>query len=241
MNYLKCYVNIIRKSQTRQQPDCYTEKHHVFPVSIYGPNKLICHLTAKEHYIVHQLLYKGFSKRYGDSHFKTIKMARAWCCMTMNNVTGSRYTSTSFSVARQVMSESFKGDNNPAKRPEVGVKISKSKTGVARIDLKGKRYFGASESAIKLGIEKMSKSKTGMKNSYPENRKSSPCSDDKSSKISNSRLKTKFKFIDMSDDDFDYWISNQKLFCKDGKRKNSNVTRVLLWRNVELQKYYKFD
>ena len=103
--------------------------------------------------------------------------------------------------------------------------------------MKGKKYFGASEDSIKNGIEKMRKKKVGMKVDYPKNRKSSPCSPEKSKKISETRKNTKLKFISMTEEEFNIWVSNQNLYRKDGA-KNSNVTRVLMWRNISFEKYY---
>jgi len=36
MNYLKVYCNLIRKAENRTPPEGYTEKHHIFPKSIFG-------------------------------------------------------------------------------------------------------------------------------------------------------------------------------------------------------------
>jgi hypothetical protein len=115
--------------------------------------------------------------------------------------------------------------------------LSTIRTGKCRDDMKGKKYFGASEDVIKEGIEKMRKKKTGMKIEYPKNRKSSPCSSKTIKKISETRKKTRVKFISMSEEEFDLWISKQNLYRKDGAR-NSNVTRALMWRNIPLEKYY---
>lgn len=62
MNYLKVYCNLIRKAQQRQVVEGYIEKHHIFPISIFGKNNKIVVLTAKEHYIAHALLEKYISK-----------------------------------------------------------------------------------------------------------------------------------------------------------------------------------
>ena len=35
-NYLKHYTRLIRKAEQREPPEDYLEKHHVFPVSIFG-------------------------------------------------------------------------------------------------------------------------------------------------------------------------------------------------------------
>lgn len=237
MNYFKHYSKLIRKSQSRTQPDVYCEKHHVFPTSIFGKNNLIAVLTAKEHYIAHLLLYKICLKRYGTEHRYTIKMARAWWMMTMSSNLHSRHTSRSFASARQAMAESFKGDKNPSKNPGIGDKISKAKSGVAREDMKGKAYFGASAAVVKAGIAKMVEKKTGMVIDYPKDRKSAPCSADKAEKIRQTRLKAEGRFIDMTDNEFENWIGNQSLFNKKGGR-NSNVTRALKWRKISVDIYY---
>jgi hypothetical protein len=77
MNYLKVYCNLIRKAENRTPPGGYTEKHHIFPVSIYGKNNKIVILSGREHYIAHALLEKVCIQRYGLNHWKTYKMSSA--------------------------------------------------------------------------------------------------------------------------------------------------------------------
>ena len=77
MNYLKVYCNLIRKAENRTPPEGYTEKHHIFPVSIYGKNNKIVILSGREHYIAHALLEKVCIQRYGLNHWKTYKMSSA--------------------------------------------------------------------------------------------------------------------------------------------------------------------
>ncbi len=81
MNYLKHYCNLIRKAENRTPPEGYTEKHHIFPKSIFGENNRIVILTAREHYIAHALIEKVFIKRYGVSHWKTKKMTHSHILM----------------------------------------------------------------------------------------------------------------------------------------------------------------
>jgi hypothetical protein len=110
------------------------------------------------------------------------------------------------------------------------IAASESKMGKERIDMKGKKYFGASEENIKAGTKKMVEKKTGMKIlNYPSDRKSSPCSDEKASKIALTRLNTKNKFIEMTDKEFNLWCSKFSLIQKNG-RPNSNITRAIKWR-----------
>ena len=74
MNYLKTYIQICRRSESRQlSKNDSVERHHVFPTSIYGENGRIVNLTPREHVLVHWLLYKEFNKRYGISSEKTKK------------------------------------------------------------------------------------------------------------------------------------------------------------------------
>ena len=83
MNYLKVYCNLIRKAENRTPPDGYTERHHTFPVSIFGKNNRVVVLTAREHYVAHALLEKICIQRYGLKDKRTIKMTYAsW---SMNN------------------------------------------------------------------------------------------------------------------------------------------------------------
>lgn len=60
MNYKKTHDAIILRAQQRQKVDGYTEIHHIIPTSEGGldtvENKVI--LTAREHFLVHWLLYK---------------------------------------------------------------------------------------------------------------------------------------------------------------------------------------
>jgi hypothetical protein len=84
MNYLKVYCNLIRKAENRIPPEGYTEKHHIFPKSIYGNNDRVVALTAREHYVSHALLEKICIRRYGLKHNKTRKMNHA------HNMMGSR-------------------------------------------------------------------------------------------------------------------------------------------------------
>lgn len=222
MNYLKSYCKLIRNGESRnwkrKSIGFYIEEHHVFPISIYGKNNRKVLLTPKEHFLAHWLLYKICLKRYGIYNNKTFSMGSAFAMMCVtNDLQERKYTSRQYETVRNC--------------------LSNIRTGKSRNDMKGKKYFGASEDSIKNGIEKMRQKKIGMKIDYPKNRKSTPCSIEKSKKISETRKNTKLKFISMSKEEFSVWISNQNLYRKDGAR-NSNVTRVLMWRNLSLENYY---
>ena len=222
MNYLKIYCKLVKFAENRNwkknYDGLYLEGHHIFPISRYGKTDRIVYLTAREHFLAHWLLYKICLKRYGIKNRKTFNMGSAFAMMCVSNDLQERtYTSRQYEIARKC--------------------LSKIRTGKKRNDMSGKKYFGANDVVIKNGIEKMRQKKIGMKIEYPKNRKSAPCSIEKSKKISETRKNTKLKFISMSGEEFSVWISNQNLYRKDGAR-NSNVTRVLMWRNLSLENYY---
>ena len=107
MNYLKVYCNLIRKVENRTPPEGYTEKHHIFPKSIFGNNNRIVILTGREHYIAHALLEKVCIQRYGLKNNKTIKMNFAHLSMKGNN---RKYlNSYLYENAKKRRSESIKG------------------------------------------------------------------------------------------------------------------------------------
>lgn len=219
MNYLKRYVKLMRRALTTPTTNPYTEKHHIFPTSIFGDNDFTVTLSYREHFIAHWLLYRAFINRYGIQHGNTIKMGMAVHRMVFASKNKEVvHTSRMFEVARMA--------------------CVLSKTGIARQDMKGKRYFGATEEVARAGIEKMRLKKTGMKIDYPQGRKSPPCSKEKASKISKSRLSTKTKYTSMSIEEFTFWVNSHKLYAKDG-RINPNISRAIEWRGESIEQYYK--
>lgn len=110
----------------------YVEEHHIFPESIFGKNRFVVYLTAREHYLAHALLYKALIKRYGKDHYKSIKMTHAfWNMHTTSNGRSSEYfNSQLYETLRIAFSESRRGEKHPlfGKTPskETREKISKS-------------------------------------------------------------------------------------------------------------------
>jgi len=157
MNYLKVYCNLIRKAEKRsytrnkaKKLGVYVEGHHTFPKSIYGKNKRIVYLTAKEHYVAHALLEKICIKRYGLNHWKTKKMNLAFCSMNSGNKFQSRYKSVLYEFAKIRLSI-FK----------TGVKFSEERRTRISIALKGKKK----PPKTKEHLEKCSKAMKGVKKS----------------------------------------------------------------------------
>lgn len=123
MNYLKHYIKLIRKSQKRTLIEgIYYENHHIFPLSLFGNNNKTVKLTAKEHFIVHFLLWKRYKKIYGLNHWRTHKMGFAFYKMTITSKSSQkRYTSRSYEIAKK-----WYLINNPVKSEEVRRKISET-------------------------------------------------------------------------------------------------------------------
>jgi hypothetical protein len=70
MNYEKHYDLLINRSKSRARPEGYIEKHHIIPKCLGGsdePENLV-ELTAREHYIAHQLLVKMNPKIYAITY-----------------------------------------------------------------------------------------------------------------------------------------------------------------------------
>ena len=120
MNYLKVYCNLIRKAENRTLPEGYIEKHHTFPVSIFGKNKRIVVLTAREHYVAHALLERICMKRYGLKHWKTQKMTCAHLAMSCKRNPENKYINS-------YLYENLKIryiENHHSKTPEFKEKLS---------------------------------------------------------------------------------------------------------------------
>lgn len=132
MNYKKIYIKIIRRAQTRSKPECYCDKHHIFPKSIFGENKSIVFLTLKEHICAHHLLWRYFLKQNGSCNIKTRKMLYAYWQL-INGARGNKNINKCVNARIffiETMREKMIGDKNPAKNIVVRKKISLSKIGV---------------------------------------------------------------------------------------------------------------
>ena len=133
MNYLKVYCNLIRKAETRTPPEGYTEKHHIFPKSIFGNRGRVVVLTAREHYIAHSLLERICIKRYGLKDQRTIKMITAFWCMNNQNTKNEYFNSYLYETLRERYIETVIGKTLS---PETKEKISKANRG------KNNRMYG---------------------------------------------------------------------------------------------------
>ena len=223
MNYLKAYISLVRKSLAEKRTlnadiERY-EHHHIFPVSIFGKNNKTVLLTFREHFIAHRLLAKIYENRYGFDDIRTRKMNMAIHRMTYSSKDKMpKISSRLYETAR--------------------ISCINAKKGRRRLDMYGKKYFGASEETILKIKKKISENRRGKHINYPKNRK--PLSNrtpEVFKKISETRKETKTKFKNMREEEFRKWISKQNLFTK-RNTPNSNVTRVLKYRNIAFSVYY---
>ena len=136
MNYLKTYCSLIRKAENRTPPEGYTERHHIFPKSIFGNNNRVVALTAREHYIAHALLEKVYMNRYGVDDNRTKKMTYAFWGMCMRHKEEKKINSYLFEllrIRRIDTLKSIRGENHPnygkKRSPEMIEKMRKASMG----------------------------------------------------------------------------------------------------------------
>ncbi len=113
VNYTKVYNDIIKSRillKRNKKDGEYYEEHHIIPKSLGGSDlkENLILLTAREHYIVHILLYKIY-----DGENKS-KMAYAlFMMMKSNRYHYRKFTSRQYEIAKKAVSVSCSGHNNP--------------------------------------------------------------------------------------------------------------------------------
>lgn len=132
MNYIRIYNEIIVNAKFRNKPNCYCEKHHIIPKCLGGINEEsnLVILTAREHFIVHHLLYKIYPNNNKIFFaLSAMNMVKRW-----NNSSVKRYkpklTSKQYEQLRQnrsiIISKCLKGRIISEKTKK---KLSKINTG----------------------------------------------------------------------------------------------------------------
>lgn len=100
MDYKKIHDQIIDRAKLRHlSKEVYTESHHIIPRCLggYDHKDNLVKLTAREHYIIHWLLYKIH---------KIPSLGTAWHALCMSSsTTNQRYTSHTFEYARKANAE----------------------------------------------------------------------------------------------------------------------------------------
>lgn len=111
MNYFKIYDDLIADAIQNPKPEEYKERHHIIPKCCGGDNssKNMVHLTARQHYLAHWLLYKMY---------KTSSLVYAWHCMSRIGVgqTDRKLNSHLFEYCKKErkkhLSKQYKGTGN---------------------------------------------------------------------------------------------------------------------------------
>lgn len=153
LDYKKHYRLLIEKALNRTTPNCYTEKHHILPRCMGGPDEPanLVTLTAREHFVAHWLLHRAYPNHDG--------LAKAFGAMSFLKPNQSRYTPSSLAIAE-------------AKEAAVKASILQNSKPVKQFSTKGdfiKEWGSAKDAAEALGIcssaigkvcKKLKKSKT---------------------------------------------------------------------------------
>lgn len=86
MDYQKIYDNIIERAKNRELTG-YTEKHHIIPRCMNGTDdpSNIAILTAREHFIAHQLLVMMYPNRRG-----LIRACKMMCISSKGQIRNNR-------------------------------------------------------------------------------------------------------------------------------------------------------
>lgn len=111
MNHGNHYFKLVygrQKLERKKGKDVYYEKHHILPVCFGGGNEKenLVLLTAKEHFIAHLLLTEMYTGK------DKAKMSFALFQMCRRNSQHQRLISSrQFEKAKQIMSESCRGEN----------------------------------------------------------------------------------------------------------------------------------
>ena len=140
MDYKRHYIKLIETRKNRPLQDgVYYEKHHIIPKALGGtntPNNIV-HLTAREHYIAHWLLYRI------RPHSEKISLA-FW----MMSFPGSKYVERDYRISSRAYAEANRKLNTGRKvKPEHLVKWTKNKNNSKVIvnEVTGEEYTNAKQ------------------------------------------------------------------------------------------------
>lgn len=167
--YFTWYANLIKRALIREELNGYSEKHHILPFSMGGPNEKANYvkLTSREHFLAHLMLFRFVKSGH------QYKMARA--LVLMNQIDKSSRT---YAKLRSVISEKMSGPNNPGYgKPGVnlGRKMSEETKAKMAAAKRGKKHSVETKAKISAALtdrefsdehkENISKANTGRKQS----------------------------------------------------------------------------
>lgn len=136
--HLKRYLKLIEtQALPKKVKGDYLEEHHIYPRCIFGDTKQLAVLTARAHFIAHELIWRHYKE---IKHPKANKLAyplnRMKSAIKNQHSTTEklRVTSRMAEIVRRSMHEALIGKNNPfygkKHSPEALAKMSAKHTGV---------------------------------------------------------------------------------------------------------------
>lgn len=176
--YTKWYWNFIFSRLHQKREKWKTEKHHIFPTSIFGNNSLIVNLSPREHFFAHKLLIKTFkgsnkAKMVTALYYmantrkdfikmslreflflkeKAIQVKRKWWEENKEIVMKQRYESDHYqkvSHALKLHQRTEEHTNKINKNPEKIIKTAEKHRGMKRSEETRKRQSDAKKRFIK--------------------------------------------------------------------------------------------
>lgn len=141
MNYQRIYDQIIDRARSRKL-EGYKEKHHIIPKCLQGDNSSdnMVELTAREHFVVHQLLVKIYPNE------PKLKSALWFMCNQKGRGRNYKVSSRLYEYAKINHIENLTGT---VRSEEVKKKISESKKGVPNFKNRGRKRPDLVENNIK--------------------------------------------------------------------------------------------
>lgn len=173
MDYKFHYDSLVKKAKSRKPIDGYKERHHIIPRCMGGTDDIdnLVDLTAREHFIAHQLLAMMYPKNHSIVHAAKILMGSCNCNNRQFEWIRKKAieTSIAFHTGRKRSPETCRKISEARKGKRLGVKftpehcrkISESKKGKPRSE----------ETKLKLSkiprteewLNNMSKARKGVK------------------------------------------------------------------------------
>lgn len=128
MDYERIYNNLI-SYRKKNLPECYSEKHHIVPVSLGGTDDdaNIVYLTGREHFITHLLLMKF--QRCRETIYAAFMMANCKDKNHIGRVPIKKYSRTYQSLRELYAKEVSKIHKGKKLSKETKLKISKAQKG----------------------------------------------------------------------------------------------------------------
>ena len=250
--YFKWYNNICNKAKDRiLEEGIYKEEHHIFPKSIYGYNDFTVYLNAKEHYIVHLVLWWGFRTKFGTKDKRTMNMAYSFLIMSGGNIKSQkRYrvkNANEYSFLRIAALETNKNKiitketrknlskaakkrfEDPKEREKISLVTKGEKNGMYKHVWTEESLKKSSESHKKENLSEQSR--LNISNGHKKENLSEKA-------LKNMSIAAKKRFEDPKEKERQSNIMKEKWKNSDFKEQQSNIVKKR-WKNIEYREKMK--